>query len=197
MADHNALADLVRRLRAGDQQAAEELVRRYEPVVRLEVRVRLRDPRLRRVFDTMDICQSVLGSFFVRAAGGQYDLDQPGQLVKVLLAIARNKLAYHVRRQRAQRRDYRRLEPIGQDHEEALAVDGCPGQQCEARDLLGTFRARLSPEERELADLRAQGVEWADIAVRLGGTADGRRKQLARGIARAAREMGLGPGQAP
>src|SRR5262249_6179469 len=31
MADSNELADLVRRLRAGDPQAAEELVRRYEP----------------------------------------------------------------------------------------------------------------------------------------------------------------------
>ena len=196
MADGNDLADLIRRLRAGDPQAAEELVRRYEPVVRLEVRVRLRDPRLRRVFDTLDICQSVLGSFFVRAARGQYDLDQPGQLVKVLLAIARNKLAYHVRRQRAQRRDYRRLEAIGPDHEEALTVDACPSQQCEARDLVTTFRARLSPEERELADLRGQGAEWADIAARLGGTADSRRKQLTRAIERAARELGLEPGQA-
>jgi RNA polymerase sigma-70 factor (ECF subfamily) len=194
MADTHAMLDLVRRLRAGDPQAAEELVRRYEPVIRLEVHARLRDPRLRRAFDTLDICQSALGSFLVRAAGGQFDLDGPGQLVKVLVAIAHNKLAYHVRKQRAQRRDLRRLEPINRDHEETLAIDACPSQQCEARDLVTAFRARLSAEERELADLRAQGLEWADVAVRVGGTADGRRKQLTRALDRVARELGLEQG---
>src|SRR5215813_13431984 len=84
----------VRRVRAGDQDAAAELVRRYEPEIRLMVRtwLRLRDPRLRRVFDSMDVCQSVLASFFVRAAVGEYDLDQPQQLVRLLVGMARNKL---------------------------------------------------------------------------------------------------------
>jgi RNA polymerase sigma-70 factor (ECF subfamily) len=191
------MAELVRRLRAGDPRAAEELVRRYEPVIRLEVHARLRDPRLRRVFDTLDICQSVLGTFLARAAGGQYDLDQPGQLVKVLVAIARNKVAYHARKQRAQRRDVRRLESIKREHEEALAVDASPSQQCEASDLVTAFLTRLSPEERELADLRARGAEWAEVAARAGGTAEGRRKQLTRAFNRVARELGLEPGRAP
>ena len=58
--------DFVLRVRQGDEQAAEELVRRYEAEIRLEVRgwLRLRNPGLRRVFDSMDICQSVLASFF-------------------------------------------------------------------------------------------------------------------------------------
>jgi RNA polymerase sigma-70 factor (ECF subfamily) len=191
MADTNEVADLVRRLRAGDPQAAEELVRQYEAVIRVEVRVRLRDRRLRRLFDSLDICQSVLGSFLVRAAGGQYDLDQPGQLVRVLVAIARKKVAYHARKERAQRRDFRRREPINRDHEESLAVDASPSQQCEARDLVTAFRERLSPEERQLAELRAQGLEWAAVALRVGGTADGRRKQLSRALERVARELGL------
>ena len=54
-------ADLLARVRAGDP-AATELVRRYEPAVRAN----LVDPNLRRHFDSLDICQSVLGSFFVR-----------------------------------------------------------------------------------------------------------------------------------
>ena len=41
------------------------------------MRIHLRDVRLRRVLDSTDICQSVLASFFVRAALGQYDLDTP------------------------------------------------------------------------------------------------------------------------
>jgi RNA polymerase sigma-70 factor (ECF subfamily) len=77
----NSFAELIHRIRNGDARAAEELVRRYEPAIRLEVRMRLGDVRLRRAFDSMDICQSVLGSFFVRAVAGQYDLNEPEQLM--------------------------------------------------------------------------------------------------------------------
>ncbi len=82
MSDDSSFQDLIRRVRSGDDDAAAELVRRYEPAIRRVVRLRLTDARLRRVFDSMDVCQSVLGSFFVRAAMGQYDLDNSDQLLK-------------------------------------------------------------------------------------------------------------------
>jgi hypothetical protein len=66
--------------RGGDGDAAAELVRRYELAIRRVVRLRLTDVRLRRAFDSMDVCQSVLGSFFVRAASGQYDLSNSDRL---------------------------------------------------------------------------------------------------------------------
>lgn len=50
--------------------------------------------------------------------------------------------------------------------------------------MLDEFRRRLTEEERQLADLRGRGWEWAGIAEKLGGTAQGRRKQLARAIDR-------------
>jgi hypothetical protein len=49
----------------------------------------------------------------------------------------------------------------------------------------------LSDEERQLADLRGQNYEWAEIAERVGGTAQGRRKQLARALDRVAKDLGL------
>src|SRR5436853_6793096 len=103
--------ELIARVRAGNAQAAEELVRQYEPVIRMEVRRHMRDPRLRRTFDSLDVCQSVLGSFFVRASLGQYDLADPAELVRLLVGMAHNKLAEQVRRERRQCRDNRRLEP--------------------------------------------------------------------------------------
>ena len=103
MADESVFADFLLRIRAGDEQAAAELVRRFEPAIRLEVRMRLGDPRLRRVLDSMDLCQSVLASFFLHVAAGRYDLERPDQLVRLLVAIARNKVAYQARRQRARR----------------------------------------------------------------------------------------------
>jgi RNA polymerase sigma-70 factor (ECF subfamily) len=60
-----------------EQDAASELVRRHEPSIRFAARFRLADSRLGGLLDSMDICQSVLKSFFVRAASGQYDLETP------------------------------------------------------------------------------------------------------------------------
>jgi DNA-directed RNA polymerase specialized sigma24 family protein len=53
--------NLIERVRARDEGAATELVRRYEPMVRRAARVRLAD----RLLDSMDICQPVMASFFV------------------------------------------------------------------------------------------------------------------------------------
>ena len=109
MYEDETAVDLFRRVRGGDAAAAAELFRRYEPVIRRRVRVwlRMQDPRLRRVFDSMDICQSVLASFYLRTAAGQYDLEEPGQLVALLFQMARHKLAHQVNRQQARRRDIR------------------------------------------------------------------------------------------
>src|SRR6516225_9100818 len=109
MLGENAFADLIRRVRAGDNKAAEELVRYYEPTIRRVARVRLVDARLRRAFDSMDICQSVFASFFVRAALGQYDLQRPEQLLNLLVNMSRKKLIDRARQETAERRDYRRL----------------------------------------------------------------------------------------
>src|SRR5687768_3707429 len=100
--------ELLSRVRAGDQQAADELVRVYEPSIRRVLRIRFTDPALRRQFDSEDLCQSVFGDFFVRAALGQFDLSTPEQLVKLLAAMTRNKLLRKVEEQHAQRRDVRR-----------------------------------------------------------------------------------------
>src|ERR1700674_446641 len=94
----NGFDVLIRRVRAGDEAAAAELVRGYEPIMRRFVRVRLAGSRLRRLFDSIDICQEVLGSFFARAARGQYDLDSPEGLLSLLVAMARKKVAMKARR---------------------------------------------------------------------------------------------------
>jgi RNA polymerase sigma-70 factor (ECF subfamily) len=45
------LAELIRRVRGGDEHAARELVQRWEPAIRRAVRFRLRDQRLRRLIE--------------------------------------------------------------------------------------------------------------------------------------------------
>jgi hypothetical protein len=58
---------------------------------------------------------------------------------------------------------------------------------------LEKFRERLTPDELRAADLRAQGFNWAGVAREIGGTPEGRRKQLARAIERIEHELGLDP----
>ena len=192
MSEEQSFRDLVSRLRAGDERAAEELVRRYEPTLRRTVRVRLRDPRLRRRFDSADVCQSVFRNFFVRAAAGQFDLAGPEQLLKLLATMARNSLTNQAVREQADCRDCRRTEPAGSDAGERLVAPGpTPSRQVAARELLEEARRRLSAEERQLLELRQEGREWADVAAVVGGTPEALRKQLARALDRVARELGL------
>ena len=151
----------------------------------------MRDPRLRRAFDSLDVCQSVLGSFFVRASLGQYDLDDPSEVVKLLVGMARNKVAGQVRKERRQRRDNRRVEALGDRPIDPPASDPSPSQIVAGEELLQAARQELSEEERQLAERRALGQSWEAIAVELGGTAQGRRKQLERAIARVVERFGL------
>jgi RNA polymerase sigma-70 factor (ECF subfamily) len=192
MPDNNSFVDLMRRVRAGDAAAADELWRQFEPFLRRDVRLRLRDPHLRRLLDEGDVCQSVMASFFVRAAAGQFDLDGPEQLQQLLARMGRNKLAGQARRHRAERRDYRREEPLPDRDDHAAAGSGpSPSIAVAMSELLQEFRGRLDPEERQLADLRASGRSWAEIAAVLGGSPDSRRVQLNRAIARVSGELGL------
>ena len=191
MSDGSAFKDFIRRIRAGDEQAATDLVRQYEPLIRREIRLHMEDQRLNRVLDSGDICQSVLASFFVRAALGQYELEEPHQLLKLLATMARHKLADQISRERAGRRDNRRVAEGSAETHEVSAGTASPSRQVAARELLEQVQRRLTPEERQLAELRSQGLEWAEIAAQIGGRPDALRKRLARAMDRVAQELDL------
>jgi RNA polymerase sigma factor (sigma-70 family) len=182
MSGENSFDELVRQVRAGDSAAAEEIVRRYEMAIRVAVRTRLSDPALRRQFDSMDICQSVLASFFLRAAAGQYDLHDPPQLVALLTKMAQNKLAMHARSEYRQRRDVRRAAPLDDALAEQPHKSPQPPEQVADRDLLQRAFQLMDPQVRQIADSRAEGAEWTDIATKLGGTPEARRKQFRRAM---------------
>jgi RNA polymerase sigma factor (sigma-70 family) len=189
--DNPSFVHLIQRLRGGEQTAAEELVRHYEPVIRRAIRVRLVNPALRRTVDSVDICQSVMGSFFVRAALGQYDLNSPEQLAGLLIKLARNKVADAARRQQAEKRDVRRMQQEASAVERVMDGHDSPSQMVAGAELLQKFRDKLDPEELDLAEQRAQGREWNDLAAERGQSAEALRKRLQRALDRVARELGL------
>src|SRR5262249_33892073 len=140
--------------------------------------------------DSMDICQSVLASFFVRAACGQYELQTPEQLLALLTTMARNKLATHARRAQIQRREDApgdRDKPFA----EVPAIGPTPSKQIASRDLLQAVRMQFSPEERQVAELRQQGKEWTEIAALIGDSAEAVRKRFSRALDRVANDLGL------
>jgi RNA polymerase sigma-70 factor (ECF subfamily) len=186
----SSFADLVARIRLGDQQAAAELVRIYEPAIRRAVHFRLTNAHARNILDSMDICQSVLASFFLRAASGQYQLDQPEDLQKLLAAMARNKLKHQVRKQHAQRRDARRIDAAA-DLQAVAGAEPTVSRQFAARELLDAVHQRLSPDELQLVEWRNQGMEWEAIAQRVNGSPEALRKKLSRALDRVAAALGV------
>jgi RNA polymerase sigma factor (sigma-70 family) len=134
---------------------------------------------------------SVLASFFVRTAAGEYDLDRPEQLTGLLVQMARNKLASAARKQYRARRDTRRTEVDDDVLQQAAAEEPTPSEQVANQELLDALRRQLTSEERQIASLRAGGRSWDEVAAALGGNGQARRMQLTRGIERAARELGL------
>jgi RNA polymerase sigma-70 factor (ECF subfamily) len=185
MAVDRDFAEFLTRLRAGDEQAAEELAQKYLPVIRREVRQRLHHSELCRWLDSMDICQSVLASFLLRAAAGQYDVHHPRALMRLLVRMARNKLATHARKFRLS------LVAGSPESLELVASSPSPSQVIAGRDLLCEVLNHLSDEERSLAELRCDGLSWPQVASSRGGTAESRRKQLARALDRVVRQLQL------
>jgi RNA polymerase sigma factor (sigma-70 family) len=184
-------ADFLRRIRAGDDQAAEELVKRFESLIRREVRLRISGSQVNRAFDSLDVSQSVLANFFARAANGQFELEHVDQLARLLVTMARNKLVSRVRSERRQVRDIRRVS----EHPDALGrvADGqpSPSEIVARKEILERMRTLLSDEERQIIDLRNQGLGWDEVATQLGGSGQARRMQMSRGIERVTRQLGI------
>jgi RNA polymerase sigma factor (sigma-70 family) len=191
MAHDDDFVELIRRVRNGDEQASAELVHRYEPAIRIAVRARLTDPKLRRWLDSMDVCQSVLGNFFVRAANGQFELDRPEQLISLLATMARNRVTNHALKEQAARRDQRRVATTAASEASLIDPAPDPSDAVEGRDLLDAVQERLSDQERALAEQWATGDPWAEIAARIGVAPDALRVRLARALERVRREFRL------
>jgi DNA-directed RNA polymerase specialized sigma24 family protein len=103
--------------------------------------------------------------------------------------MTRHKVANQARRHRADMRDCRRVAACDPAYLDGRAAAPSPSRLVVGRELLAEVGRRLSEEERLLAELRAEGCAWTEIAARLGGTAEARRKQLARAVNRVEQQL--------
>jgi RNA polymerase sigma-70 factor (ECF subfamily) len=186
--------ELMLRVRQGEERAAEELVSHFGPFVHRVVRtwLRSRANALRRSFDSLDICQSVLAKFFAKVRSGSYEVTRPEEVARLLGVMARNRVRKAARKQFAVRRDLRRSESLG-PIDLPNPTGSSPSGIVASQDLWEEIRRQLTTEEWEVAQRRREGQGWAEIAAALGGTSDGRRMQLARAMQRFTSTSGLGP----
>ena len=135
------------RIRAGDEQAARELLARYEAQVRLVVRRQL--PRLLRSrFDSLDFLQSVWASFFLRLRSGPEKFEDPRYLVTFLAQVAKNKVVDQYRRAVSRKQDIHREEPLcleGSPSRELIADQDTASEVAEANEA---FRTPPGPAPR-------------------------------------------------
>lgn len=187
--DTDALKGWIERIKRGDQMAAAELVRHFEPEIRRFVRVRLTDPKLRRFMDSMDVVQSVMGRFFQGIQSDRLQVEHPLQLLRLLMTMARNSLLDHVRRAKVRRG----VTGTGGDQELQFVADWRVGQAelVEQADLVALVRGRLSSEEQLALDRWLHGDGWEQMSQDFGCEPDAIRKKVTRAIDRATKELGL------
>ncbi len=158
------------RIRSGDEDAARDLLKRYEAEVRLVVRRQL--PRLLRSrFDSIDFLQSVWADFFQKVRSGQSGFEDERHLVGFLARAAKNKVIDQYRRAASQKQNVYREEPIwtqaGRTRELA-GQDATPSQVAEAREALGRLQELMPDDRRMILELKAQGLSSREIGERLG-----------------------------
>lgn len=157
--------------RAGDQKAAQALFDRYAERLMALARRRI-SQRLASRVDPEDVVQSVFRTFFVRAKEGQFQIEHADDLSKLLVRITVHKTLRQVEFHKAAKRDPG-METGQSDREHDRlkdVLDGEPTPQAQAAflDQLEHFLGKLQPKEREILELRLQGLSNEDIAKKLG-----------------------------
>ena len=159
-------ASLLRRFRAGEDDAATELYRRYAARL-LDLASAQASPDLKRRVDPEDIVQSVFRTFFRRASLGEYEVPDGDELWKLFLVIGLNKIRAVAGFHKAAKRDVRHT--TGGDAVEAAGAALPDDEAHRVLELtIDELLAPLPESHREIVRLRTDGYEVAEIAARVG-----------------------------
>jgi RNA polymerase sigma factor (sigma-70 family) len=186
-----SIAGLIARVREGDEAALADLLRLYEPKIRLTARYLLR-PVLRRYLDSIDVSQSVQFHLMDGLRRGSLNLHDSETFVALAVTLVRRKVAQHWRHlQREHRLRFGR--PEGQGPEESpLTTPGGPGDPAQSAERSEEFQRLwevLDPTERRLLELRLQGHSTEEAAAQMGCAANVLRVRLSR-LRKRLREQG-------
>lgn len=157
---------LLEKLTSGDDAAAEQVYRSYEPYLRMVVRRQL-SPDLRAKFDSMDVVQSVwvhmLKGF--REAGWRF--ADTTHLRAFLIRLTRHRFIDRLRRHRGELERGQSLAD-GDIDEALLADDPQPADILQADELWEQLLELCPPAHREVLRLKREGALTAEVAARTG-----------------------------
>jgi DNA-directed RNA polymerase specialized sigma24 family protein len=174
--------DFLEILRSGDQESAEKLIASIEPWIRRVIHSRLVDRRLRRLIDTADVFQSLMGDFFARPQSEPSTCCGSMPADRYLSAAVHKKILMRLRKERRHSGDL-------EQHPEPLSREPSAGQCAAEKDYLDAVRNQLRNENRRSMDLRLDGFTWKEISAKLGGPSDTLRIRLRRSVAVAICEL--------
>ncbi|QEH33351.1 RNA polymerase sigma factor [Aquisphaera giovannonii] len=163
------IRQLLDRIRRGDEDAACELMRRYESKIRMVIRRRL--PRvLRTRLDSLDLLQSVWGSFFRHIRDGDDDIEGEQNLVTLLAWAARNKVVDQQRHAMTLKHDVRRERSVDRAviDDRAFEVNESPSRAAEAKEAYERLMAGLPEGRRAVLEMKVAGYSCREVAERLG-----------------------------
>jgi RNA polymerase sigma factor (sigma-70 family) len=159
-------ASLLRRLKAGEEDAATDLYQRYAARL-LNLAAAQTSSDLKQRVDPEDIVQSVFRTFFRRASLGEYVVPDGDELWKLFLVIALNKIravgGYH----KAAKRDVRQTTG-GETSTSDAAVTPDDVAYRTLQLTIDELLAPLPGVQQEIIRLRIDGHEVAEIAGKVG-----------------------------
>lgn len=171
------LAGMVHRMRAGDAQAVAWFIEHYGPLIRRRVRSRL-EPSTRRLFDSQEILSTLSRRLLRCVADGELRATTEGELWSLVQHITQNAIVDKVRVIRKLR------SAEGPDsHFARLVLDRIARAERQSepdateRELADLFDSLPSAEDKEILALWLNDVPHAEIADRLGISADAARQR--------------------
>jgi RNA polymerase sigma-70 factor (ECF subfamily) len=170
-------AELLVQARNGEASAVEQIAQLYEPDLLIAARVHL-GPALRPYLDSIDLVQSVHRSLLLGLRNDKFAVTDPRSLLALALTMVRRKVARQWRRHR------RQVRPAGEHPTDVLVSlsrrAGNPAVEAEVRDALARLWQELDADDRAVMELRLQGFNTAEAAVRVGKSPEALRIRLHR-----------------
>ena len=165
----SSFVSLLEAAREGDQAALMELVRLYEPQLRILARSRL-GPALRPYLDTVDLVQSVHHSLMVGLRQDKFEISTPQNLLALAVTLVKRKVARHWRHlQRQQRMESgNKSSDLAQKLSALSHCSDDPAEAAEFHDQVRHVCATLDASERRVVEMRLEGYSIAEVARSMG-----------------------------
>jgi RNA polymerase sigma factor (sigma-70 family) len=162
----DALDDLLERLTRGEMDAAGEVYRMFEPVLRVMVRRRL-SRRLRAKFDSNDVVQSAWADVLIGFRNKGWRFRDREHLWAYLASVTCNHLADCCHRHG---RMIEHERPLGSDErlDQPASAQPRPSELAQAGELWELLLSLCPPAHRKLLQLKRRGYRLAEIAARTG-----------------------------